>query len=101
MYPIPAVTSPEATMDTMTTPGIERRGFLICMWIQKIAGPTQCLDSVGCKAFIQFQPQPAHMCFDNIGFGVKAEIPDLVQKHGASHNTVGTAHKLLQQAEFL
>src|SRR5215469_3234673 len=49
---------------------------------------------------VNLRPQAADVRFYDRRFGIKTEIPDALEKHGAGHQPAAIAHQHFEQLEF-
>src|SRR5438046_1802065 len=49
---------------------------------------------------VQLGAHASDIDIDNVGRGIKVQVPDMLQQHGARYDAALIAHQILQQLEF-
>src|SRR4029079_9904441 len=52
------------------------------------------------KTFVDLGAQPRNMHINDVGLRIEMIIPDILEKHGASHDLSGMLHQIFEQPEL-
>src|SRR5581483_6833195 len=66
-----------------------------------IAGAAHGMEQRLRESVIDLASQAADVCLHNSRLRIEVELPHVLQKHGAGHDTPSVAHQVLQKLEFL
>src|SRR6185437_2251926 len=65
-----------------------------------VSGAPDRMQQGSLKTLVDLGTQTRNMYVDDVGLRIEMVIPDVLEKHGASHHLAGMLHQIFKQAEF-